>query len=244
VQSLDTAPHGVVVIDSLTHLWEAAIAAYSGKKTSIDSIPMHAWGKIKKPYKDLMAFLLSSPLHVIICGRQGTEYATDEETRRCGGRRQDEGRGRDALRAAHPDPHGSRKSRSDERGGADHRLRREGPHGRVGRAQLHQPHVRQPVRSAAAAARRRAGEDGLGRRGRIEGRRAAGRPERQRGELSTKLLREWSAKVQLANDPKALKDVGKGITPQLKAQMLPSDVAQLREAYQTREAEIGKAVTA
>ena len=55
------------------------------------------------------------------------------------------------------------------------------------------------------------------------------------------LLREWSAKVQLANDPKALKDVGKGITPQLKSQMLPSDVAALREVYQAREAEIGKA---
>jgi len=80
VKGLDAAQYGVVIIDSITHLWEAARAAYDGNQTRAGTIPMHAWGKIKKPYKDLMAYLLSSPMHVIICGRQGTEYATDEET--------------------------------------------------------------------------------------------------------------------------------------------------------------------
>jgi len=32
VESLDPKTHGVVVLDSMTHLWEAAQAAYSGKK--------------------------------------------------------------------------------------------------------------------------------------------------------------------------------------------------------------------
>jgi adenosyl cobinamide kinase/adenosyl cobinamide phosphate guanylyltransferase len=72
--------YGVVVIDSITHLWEAAIASYSGKQTSAGTIPMYAWSKIKKPYKSIMAALLSSKAHVIICGRQGVEYATNEET--------------------------------------------------------------------------------------------------------------------------------------------------------------------
>lgn len=72
--------YGVIVIDSITHLWEAAIASYSGKQTSAGTIPMYAWGKIKKPYKSIMAALLSSKAHVIICGRQGVEYATNEET--------------------------------------------------------------------------------------------------------------------------------------------------------------------
>jgi hypothetical protein len=80
VHALNTAEYGVVIIDSITHLWEAARAAYDGRQTKIGTIPMQAWGKIKKPYKDLMAFLLSSPMHVIICGRQGVEYETDEET--------------------------------------------------------------------------------------------------------------------------------------------------------------------
>ena len=80
VREIDQETYGVVVIDSMTHLWEACIQSYGGKQTSAGTIPMHAWGKIKKPYKDLMSFLLSSNLHVILCGRQGTEYSTDEET--------------------------------------------------------------------------------------------------------------------------------------------------------------------
>ena len=80
VKSLKADDYGVVVLDSITHLWEAAIAAYGGNQTRAGTIPMHAWGKIKRPYKELMSALLSSPMHVIICGRQGTEYATDEDT--------------------------------------------------------------------------------------------------------------------------------------------------------------------
>ena len=42
--------YGVIVIDSISHLWDAAISAYEGKMNSNDSIPMNAWSKIKKPY--------------------------------------------------------------------------------------------------------------------------------------------------------------------------------------------------
>src|SRR6266550_97246 len=80
VKSLNPAEHGVVVIDSISHMWLAAMQAYSGKLTKIGTIPMTAWGKIKRPYKDLMSYLLSSTMHVIICGRQKTEYKEDEET--------------------------------------------------------------------------------------------------------------------------------------------------------------------
>lgn len=80
VRKLNANQYGVIVIDSITHLWEAARNAYEGRTTKVGSIPFHAWGKIKKPYKDLIAFLLSSPMHVIICGRQGNEFEEDEET--------------------------------------------------------------------------------------------------------------------------------------------------------------------
>jgi len=80
VESIDPDEYGVVVIDSITHLWEAVKNAYSGKLTSIGTIPLHAWGKIKKPYKDLINTLLSSPIHVIFCGRQGNEFEDDELT--------------------------------------------------------------------------------------------------------------------------------------------------------------------
>lgn len=80
VKSLKVTEHSVIVIDSITHLWEAARQAYTGKITSAGTIPFHAWGKIKKPYKDLIGLLMNSQLHVIICGRQGVEYETNEET--------------------------------------------------------------------------------------------------------------------------------------------------------------------
>lgn len=74
VKSLDFNEYGVVIIDSVTHLWEAAIAAYSGKKTRAGTIPLNAWGAIKKPYKELINFLMSAPVHMILCGRQGEKY--------------------------------------------------------------------------------------------------------------------------------------------------------------------------
>lgn len=78
IRKLKPDEHCCVVLDSMTHLWEAARASYSGRTGPDGQIPMPAWAKIKKPYKDLVAFLLSSPLHVIICGRQGTEFDEDE----------------------------------------------------------------------------------------------------------------------------------------------------------------------
>lgn len=79
-KGLKPAEHSVVVIDSITHIWEAAKASYTGAKTKVGSLPMHAWGKIKAPYKELLSFLINSPYHVFILGRQGNEFAEDEET--------------------------------------------------------------------------------------------------------------------------------------------------------------------
>lgn len=78
IDSLDPKQHGVVVLDSISHLWEAAMAAYEGKKTKIDSIPMHAWSRIKKPYKDLVNRLMASPFDLFILGRQKNMFADDE----------------------------------------------------------------------------------------------------------------------------------------------------------------------
>lgn len=76
VKSIDPQEHGVLVIDSITHLWEAAMNAYEGKMTSGQTIPMHAWGKIKRPYKELVRFLLDCPIHVFILGRQKNVFET------------------------------------------------------------------------------------------------------------------------------------------------------------------------
>lgn len=77
IETIDTATYGVVVIDSISHLWDSAIEAFSGKKTSRDTIPMQAWGSIKKPYKRLVNLLMASKLHVFILGRQKNVFEDD-----------------------------------------------------------------------------------------------------------------------------------------------------------------------
>lgn len=79
VESINPEEHGVVIIDSVTHLWEAARAAYTGKVMSNGGIPIQAWGSIKKPYKKLMTLLLDGNFHAIICGREGVVMEEDEE---------------------------------------------------------------------------------------------------------------------------------------------------------------------
>lgn len=79
VKSLDPKEHGIVVIDSISHLWDSAIDAYGGKRTRVDSIPLQAWAKIKKPYKDLVKFLIGSTFDVFLLGRQKNLFGEDEK---------------------------------------------------------------------------------------------------------------------------------------------------------------------
>ncbi len=79
VQNIDPNEYGVVVIDSITHLWEAARAAYTGKVLATGGIPIQAWGAIKKPYKRLMSLFLDGNFHALLCGREGVVLDKDEE---------------------------------------------------------------------------------------------------------------------------------------------------------------------
>ena len=79
VKTLNPNEYAGVVVDSMTHLWEAAINAYGGRTNRAGQIPMHAWSSIKKPYKELVSWLLNTPLHVVICGRQGVDYKENDE---------------------------------------------------------------------------------------------------------------------------------------------------------------------
>lgn len=236
VQSIKPEEYGVIVLDSVTHLWEAAIAAYGGNQTRAGTIPMYAWGKIKKPYKDLMSYLLSSPMHVIFCGRQGTEYATDEET--------------DELKAV-----GVKMKAEGETPYEPHILIR-----------MEAVKPRKTMELATIVAYAEKDRTGvlagrsfvnptfetlcaplLGLLGgtqahidtadeaAIKDSEAIAEQDRQREYGSAALLEEWTAKVMLCKSADELKTVGKSITPQLKAQMLPADVTKLREKYQEKE---------
>lgn len=241
-RSLSPDEYSVCVLDSMTHLWMACIEAYGGRQTSIGTIPMHAWGKIKKPYKDLMSALLSSPMHIIICGRQGTEYATDEET--------------DELKAI-----GVKMKAEGETPYEPHILLR--------MEAIRPKKTNEVAQIIAYAEKDRTGvlagrsfvnptfdsicKPLLGLLGGTQARmdttdetaindaEKIAAEDAQRIHTSAALLKEFSAKITLATDRSALKAIGQLITPQMKSQMTPVDVGSLREAYQTREKEFPEA---
>lgn len=242
VRALPTEQYGVVVLDSVTHLWEAAIAAYGGRQTSAGTIPMHAWGKIKKPYKDLMAFLLSSPMHVLLCGRQGTEYSTDEETeelKAVGVKMKAEGE-------TPYEPHillrmeAMKPKKTNELATIVAYAEKDRTGVLAGRSFINPTFdsLCKPLLGLLGGTQARiATADETA----VTDAESIAADDSARTEKSTALLKEWSAKITLAADSAALKKLGKEITPELKAKMAPADVAGLREAYQTREKELASA---
>ena len=78
VKALDLTTHGVIIIDSITHIWEAAKGAYEGKRVGNDAIPLNAWGDIKRPYKELINYLMNCNAHVFVVGREGLETENDK----------------------------------------------------------------------------------------------------------------------------------------------------------------------
>jgi hypothetical protein len=225
------------VLDSVTHLWEAARGLHRADQTRAGTIPMHAWGKIKKPYKDLIASLLSSPMHVLICGRQGTEYATDEETARVEGT-------------------------SDVKMKAEGETAYE-PHILIRMEAIKPKKTNELAQIVAYAEKDRTGvlagrsfinptfdslvKPLLGLLGDTQARIAPSDEtaaqdaesisddEKERVANSAKILAEFKAKITLTKNQKELTDIGKSITPQVKAKMITSDVTELREFYQARE---------
>lgn len=87
VRNFDAGDYGALVIDSISHLWEAAIESYSGQMVgkNEDKIPMHAWGSIKRPYKELIDRAMALDCHVILCGRQKNLFEdTDDGMKKVG----------------------------------------------------------------------------------------------------------------------------------------------------------------
>jgi hypothetical protein len=235
VRKLDPKEYSSVVIDSITHLWDAARAAYEGKKTRAGTIPMHAWGAIKKPYKDLLGFLLSSPMHVFICGRQGVEYATDEET--------------EELKAV-----GVKMKAEGETAYEPHILLR--------MEAIKPKSTNQMATIIAYAEKDRTGVLAgrsfasptfqticaplLGLLGHTQAQiktsdevanddaEAIEQADHAMKTASEELARTFAARIELADTATALKKIGDSITPQIKARMLPADLASVREKYQRR----------
>lgn len=226
-----------IVIDSITHIWEAARLAYSGKETKIGTIPFHAWAKIKKPYKEIMSMLLSSPIHVFIVGRQGNEFEEDEETgetKKVGVKMKAEGetpyephilirmeseKGKDGSAVitafAEKDRTGILAGRTIFNPSFDTIVKP-----LLGLLGEKQAPVEDPdsvaARDAEALSEK---EEGKERRG-------------------AEMLEKLSARITLADSYEALKKIGDEITPELKRRMTTQQVAELRQKYLEREKEL------
>ncbi len=236
VQALKPEEYGVVVLDSVTHMWEAAIAAFAGRTTSIGTIPMQAWGKIKKPYKALMAFMLSSPMHILICGRQKTVYETDEETEEL----KATGVTMRAEGETPYEPHilirmeGIRPKKTNEVAQIIAYAEKDRTGVLSGRSFIN-PNFDSLCKPLIGLLGSVQAQIETGDESAAHDAEAIAAQDREREAESTKLLREFSARIDLAADAKALKVIGKEITKEIKAQMIPADVAVLREKYQVRE---------
>lgn len=80
LRSLKPSEHSVVVIDSISHIWEACMNAADVERNRKGLPKFAEWARIKKPFKDFVKWLLECPFHVIICGRQKNEFDNDSET--------------------------------------------------------------------------------------------------------------------------------------------------------------------
>jgi hypothetical protein len=241
VKGLDPKEYGVVVIDSVTHLWEAARAAYDGRQTRAGTIPMQAWGKIKKPYKDLMSSLLSSPMHVIICGRQGVEYETDEETdelKAIGVKMKAEGE-------TPYEPHilirleGIKPKKTNEVAKIVAYAEKDRTGVLAGRSFIN-PNFESLCKPLMGLLGDKQAQIETGDESATKDAETLAKQEKEREAHSAEQLRNFSARIDLAKDADELKVIGKEITPEVKAGMLPADVATLREKYQAREQAVGK----
>lgn len=231
VRNLDPKQYAVVVLDSMTHLWEAAIAAYSGRQTTAGTIPFHAWGRIKKPYKELMAHLLSTPIHVIICGRQGNEFEEDEET----GETKKVGVKMKAEGETPYEPHillRMEAVRDLKRGTLDIvAVAEKDRTGILQGNQFHNPTGETlvkpllPLLGDKQAMVATVDETGLADAERLAD------EEHQREATSAESLRKLKAQFDLAGTPDEVEAVSKSITPELKKQLLPAHVNELRDEY-------------
>lgn len=245
VRAIDTTTHSVLVLDSVTHLWEAAMSAYGGKLTKIGTIPMHAWGKIKKPYKDLMAFMLASPMHVIICGRQKTVYEEDGETEEL----KSVGVTMRAEGETPYEPHilirmeSIKPKKTNEVATIIAYAEKDRTGVLSGRSFLN-PSFDSLCKPLLGLLGDKQARMATGDESAAQDAEALGEQERAREAESAELLRNLKARLDLAKSGEDVKAIGKEISPQLKAKMLPAHVAELREHYQARESALKQTTAA
>lgn len=237
IRGLDPNDYCCVVVDSITHLWEAAIAAYSGRTTGAGTIPFHAWAKIKKPYKDLLQYLLNSPMHFIICGRQSLVWEENEQT----GEMKAVGTKMKAEGETPYEPHiviHMEALRQKDGSGIITAFAEKDRTGVLSGTVIRNPDYKSlimPLLPLLGGTQAQMDVDGAASRDAE----AAAEADKDREAKSAEKLARFTARLTLCQTAADVAAVGKEITAAEKAQMLPADVADLREVYRAAEAKAG-----
>lgn len=238
VKALDPNKYAVVVIDSITHLWEAARNAYEGRLTKASTIPMNAWGAIKKPYKDLVAYLLNSPMHFIICGREGNEFAKDDVT----GEMTLVGKKMKAEGETAYEPHiliqmESTKGKKSFVAAYFEKDRTGILKGKTVANPTFE--VFEPLLALLGGTQAQIKDEDTAA---VEDGDKLAQESRERTEKSRKIREQFTARFQLATGIDEVEKIGKDITAAMKKEMFKDDVDALRESYLTAKEKHGKAV--
>ena len=228
VSGLDDT-YGVIIIDSITHIWESAKNAFDGKLTKISTIPMQAWGKIKKPYKDLINNLLSCNKHVILCGRQGNEFAEDEET----GELKNIGYKMKAEGETPYEPHilirlETCRERAESHPVAFIEKDRTGVLSGKSIAWPCFDNVAKPILPLLGG--KQADMQSIDETSQEDAEKIA-EMDLQKEAKSNELYEWFSPRFKIANSLEAIESIAKEITKEVKAQMLTSDTTKLKEEY-------------
>ena len=77
----ESAGVSVLIVDSITHVWREVTDSYAKEKRrrgKSDRMEFQDWGRVKGEWQQWPDWFLNSPMHVIVCGRAGYEYDTQE----------------------------------------------------------------------------------------------------------------------------------------------------------------------
>ena len=68
---------GVLIIDSITHVWRDLCDSYDRKLNRRGRLQFQDWNVIKREWAEYTKAFVNSKVHIIVCGRAGYEYDTD-----------------------------------------------------------------------------------------------------------------------------------------------------------------------
>jgi AAA domain len=232
VQKLDPDVYCCVVIDSMTHMWESAKESYSGKRTKIGGIPLHAWAGIKRVYKNMEHFLLNSSFHVLELGREGVDYQDDAET----GELKRVGFKMKAESETPYEPHILLRIQQTKPAKGNAIVTAYAEKDRTGvlaGKTIEWPcfdNIAAPILKTLGVSQAQIPSSDETRVTDIENLDAA---DAAKFDASVEILADYKALFQLAKSIDEVQELSKQLTPAVKAKLVPQHLAELRDAYRT-----------